>query len=183
MNISRKLRNELNELSVKVYGTASKWQKILNRQYVYDGQGVDEVATKRSQAAAKKLKEAGVESENVEANLTLELKYPKFRQYTPEELKVAMKQALDAQEYSRLSPEEGAKKAALQYLNKELPIELVLLVKEEDKVEFDNMMNDVSSELSEPLKKITASSYVKYVYNFPGTVFIQALLDEVRRNS
>ena len=33
MNISKSLRNELNELSLDVFGTASRWQKLVTKGY------------------------------------------------------------------------------------------------------------------------------------------------------
>lgn len=175
-NISRKEREELNAMSLELFGVSSKWQKLLARQRIHYGWKVDERATEERQAQAKMLKASGVDSPEIEAALTSEVKTPLFRLHTLSEVKEAMRQALDANEYARLSPSEGAKKAAKQFIEKSLSVEISLLLSDEEKPIYENMLVDVPKELSDQFTKLVTNMVSKTAHNLSAVVFVETVL-------
>jgi len=137
MNITRVEREELNKLSAYVFGTSSKWQKILrkcmaNPQYrkyqISDGFTIDQ----------RKSKELGKD-----------YRVTAFRAPTRREIRITMLKLKDEKDFDGLSPVEAIGMAVDKFTEGSMgDLNLRLIVPEDEAKKFKKIVKKINKKVS-----------------------------------
>lgn len=180
MNIPRKTRDRLNALSLKVYGVSSRWQKILERQKIYEGHKVDKKATEKAQLSAQKMLNIGIDNEEVREMLEAEVKIPVYRSLSIPEVLEAMESMSDSIDYSTLPEAQVLEKAVDQFMLKKLRYEIALEVPADKMETVNGYLVELPHETSEQLKKVISEKVEnKSAIRLDGLEFVRTLCERL----
>ncbi len=155
---TRAQRDQLAALSIKLTGVSSKWQKMLKETKIFVKYEEYGKSTREYKKAVQDHKALIASGEN------LEFQAPKraiYRSPSYEELINSLIYFSDLEDYKKASPEDLAKKSAAEFLNKKLSVALALDVKNDEKVEFDELLKSVNAEFHEWIGKMVMAPAVQ----------------------
>jgi hypothetical protein len=175
--VSRALRDKLDVLSLELFGTSSRWKKIMETSKIETGYEIDRKKTEEN----KKLLQARAHHNGTTFELEESLSDPTvrvkvWRSPTPEEVLNALSMIKDSREYAALSNEDIAIKAAKQFKEKSLSAPISLLVPVEEEEKFNTLLNDLPLNEREQLKRISSNVSNGSPFQINGVWFVTQLL-------
>lgn len=173
MRFSKQERKILNDLSMQLFGSSSKWQKLLNVPEFRVVIGVEEnpnaqkyvslanskkngssgTVIRLEKAIEKGLFKSEKGEKNLEEIMSKNVKNVKSRTPTFEELRDALIDNIDIQKLSMCDKHELATIVAYRIIKNTLNLTIVLDITEEEKVDFDQILSSLPEELQEKIKK------------------------------
>lgn len=194
MSFTKPQREELNNLSNQLFGTTSKWQKLLNKpEFRVVTETVDSDKKKRYVALHNSKKNragtvlsldkavarglfSGVNGEELLKNIKeTPVKVVESREPTFDELRQTLVDQIDLQKLGRLADHELGTVVAYRLVNNNLNFSINLSVKESDQENFNQILNTLSEDLKEKINKINLKAEDKNpnAIDFDGLTFIK----------
>ena len=165
------VRQELNQLSEKVFGASSKWKtiqdKCLNspaysKYRVYTGETHDNLRKKNEQGESAKILV--------------------FRAPTDDELLLAMKQIMEVREFGKCSDDNAIKLVVSKFLNKNLLNPVRLFVAEKEKEEFDKSFSALSEDNQKLVKGLVVTYPDARFLTISAAKFVNVLLSAINNS-
>lgn len=172
MHPTKAQRDELQALSVKLFGASSRWQKLQRDTPVFSGYEPYGKSTKQYQEALRQHR-ADVASGEALSEFQPPMRAV-YRSPTIEEVLTSLRYFSDKFDYERGHPEEVATKAAKEFVAKKLSVAIVLEVPEQEKEEFEKLVEEIGGDEANWIRHMLAQNVAQA--NQVGMVRVNGLL-------
>lgn len=179
---TREQRSRLESLSLDLFGTASKWQKVLKDPNLQVLESVDEVKVEHQFIEVKKGKFQCVkvtEEQLKKAGQPLTQMKPSYRQMNYDELENALIAALEMKNFAQLNAQgETAlyEELVKRYKKGTILNRPWLIVADTDRPEFDELFKDLPEDQKEVLKAYVVPNGNPKVFSVNGIKFVTELM-------